>query len=50
MPITSGAVNSSIKQFNQRALRSGHLRLEGGAAAILHTRAAYLPDDLAWGL
>ena len=46
--MTSAAVESLIKQFNQRFKGSEKFWLRGGAEAILQVRAAYLGDD-SWG-
>jgi hypothetical protein len=45
LPVTSAAVESLIKQFNQRIKGSEKFRLCGGAEAVLQVRAAYLSDD-----
>jgi hypothetical protein len=45
LPVTSAAVESLIKQFNQRVKGTEKFWLEGGAEAILQSRAAYLSDD-----
>jgi hypothetical protein len=45
LPVTSTAVESLIKQFNQRVKGTEKFWLEGGAEAILQSRAAYLSDD-----
>jgi hypothetical protein len=45
LPVTSAAVESLIKQFNHRVKGTEKFWLEGGAEAILQSRAAYLSDD-----
>ena len=45
LPVTSAAVESLIKQFNQRVKGTEKFWLRGGAEAILQVRAAYLSDD-----
>jgi hypothetical protein len=45
LPITSAAVESLIKQFNQRIKGTEKFWLTGGAEAVLQVRAAYLSDD-----
>jgi hypothetical protein len=45
LPITSAAVESLIKQFNQRVKGTEKFWLRGGAEAVLQVRAAYLSDD-----
>jgi len=45
LPITSAAVESLIKQFNQRVKGTEKFWLTGGAEAVLQVRAAYLSDD-----
>ena len=45
LPVTSAAVESLIKQFNQRLKGTEKFWLRGGAEAVLQSRAAYLSDD-----
>ena len=45
LPVTSAAVESLIKQFNQRIKGTEKFWLRGGAEAVLQCRAAYLSDD-----
>jgi hypothetical protein len=45
LPVTSAAVESLIKQFNQRIKGTEKFWLRGGAEAVLQVRAAYLSDD-----
>ena len=45
LPVTSAAVESLIKQFNQRVKGTEKFWLGGGAEAVLQVRAAYLSDD-----
>ena len=45
LPVTSAAVESLVKQFNQRVKGTEKFWLQGGAEAILQVRAAYLSDD-----
>ena len=45
LPCTSTAVESLIKQFNQRVKGSEKFWTQAGAEAILQIRAAYLSDD-----
>ncbi len=45
LPLTSAAVESLIKQFNQRVKGTEKFWLRGGAEAVLQVRAAYLSDD-----
>lgn len=45
LPISSAAVESLIKQFNQRVKGTEKFWLRGGAEAILQARAAYLSQD-----
>ena len=45
LPITSAAVESLIKQFNQRVKGTEKFWLTGGAEAVLQVRAAYLSED-----
>jgi len=45
LPVTSAAVESLIKQFNQRIKGTEKFWLRGGAEAILQVRAAYLSED-----
>ena len=45
LPVTSAAVESLIKQFNQRVKGTEKFWLRGGAEAVLQVRAAYLSDD-----
>jgi len=45
LPVTSAAVESLIKQFNQRVKGTEKFWLDGGAEAVLQARAAYLSDD-----
>jgi len=45
LPVTSAAVESLIKQFNQRVNGTEKFWLRGGAEAVLQVRAAYLSDD-----
>jgi hypothetical protein len=45
LPVSSAAVESLIKQFNQRVKGTEKFWLAGGAEAVLQVRAAYLSDD-----
>lgn len=45
LPISSAAVESLIKQFNQRVKGTEKFWIAGGAEAVLQVRAAYLSDD-----
>jgi hypothetical protein len=45
LPVTSAAVESLVKQFNQRVKGTEKFWLRGGAEAVLQVRAAYLSDD-----
>lgn len=45
LPVTSAAVESLVKQFNQRIKGTEKFWLRGGVEAILQVRAAYLSDD-----
>lgn len=45
LPVTSAAVESLVKQFNQRIKGSEKFWLRGGVEAVLHVRAAYLSED-----
>lgn len=45
LPITSAPVESLIKQLNQRVKGTEKFWLEGGAEAVLQSRAAYLSED-----
>jgi hypothetical protein len=45
LPVTSAAVESLIKQFNQRIKGSEKFWVRGGAEAVLQVRAAYLSED-----
>jgi hypothetical protein len=45
LPVTSAAVESLVKQFNQRIKGTEKFWLEGGVEAVLQVRAAYLSDD-----
>ena len=45
LPVGSAAVESLIKQFNQRVKGTEKFWLRGGAEAVLQIRAAYLSDD-----
>lgn len=45
LPVTSAAVESLIKQFNQRIKGTEKFWGRGGAEAILQVRAAYLSED-----
>ncbi len=45
LPISSAAVESTIKQINQRMKGSEKFWLQGGAEALLQIRAAYLSED-----
>jgi len=45
LPVSSAAVESLIKQFNQRVKGTEKFWGRGGAEAILQCRAAYLSDD-----
>ena len=45
LPITSAAVESLIKQFNQRVKGTEKFWNKGGAESVLQIRAAYLSDD-----
>lgn len=45
LPISSAAVESTIKQINRRLKGSEKFWLQGGAEAILQVRAAYLSED-----
>jgi len=45
LPVTSAAVESLVKQFNQRIKGTEKFWLRGGVEAVLHVRAAYLSED-----
>jgi hypothetical protein len=45
LPISSAAVESLIKQFNQRVKGTEKFWNKGGAESVLQIRAAYLSDD-----
>ena len=45
LPVTSAAVESLVKQFNQRIKGSEKFWLDGGVEAVLQVRAAYLSED-----
>jgi hypothetical protein len=45
LPVSSAAVESLIKQFNQRVKGTEKFWARGGAEAILQSRAAFLSDD-----
>jgi hypothetical protein len=45
LPVTSAAVESLVKQFNQRIKGSEKFWLRGGVEAVLQVRAAYLSED-----
>jgi hypothetical protein len=45
LPISSAAVESTIKQINRRVKGTEKFWLDGGAEAILQLRAAYLSED-----
>jgi hypothetical protein len=45
IPVSSAAVESLIKQFNQRLKGTEKFWLRDGAEAVLQVRAAYLSDD-----
>jgi len=45
LPITSAAVESLIKQFNQRVKGTEKFWNKGGAECVLQIRAAYLSED-----
>lgn len=45
LPVTSAAVESLIKQFNQRLKGTEKFWIRGGAEAVLQVRAAYLSED-----
>jgi hypothetical protein len=45
LPISSAAVESTIKQINRRIKGTEKFWLEGGAEAVLQVRAAYLSED-----
>lgn len=45
LPVTSAAVESLVKQFNQRIKGSEKFWLQGGVEAVLQVRAAYLSED-----
>jgi hypothetical protein len=45
LPVTSAAVESLIKQTNQRVKGTEKFWLRGGAEAVLQVRAAYLSED-----
>jgi len=45
LPVTSAAVESLVKQFNQRIKGSEKFWLGGGVEAVLQVRAAYLSED-----
>lgn len=45
LPVTSAAVESLVKQFNQRIKGTEKFWLAGGVEAVLQVRAAYLSDD-----
>jgi hypothetical protein len=48
LPISSAAVESTIKQINRRTKSTEKFWLQGGAEAILQLRAAYLSQDGRW--
>lgn len=45
LPVSSAAVESTIKQINRRIKGTEKFWLEGGAEAVLQLRAAYLSED-----
>jgi hypothetical protein len=45
LPISSAAVESTIKQLNRRIKGTEKFWLEGGAEAVLQLRAAHLSED-----
>jgi hypothetical protein len=45
LPVTSAAVESLIKQINQRVKGTEKFWLRGGAESVLQVRAAYLSED-----
>lgn len=45
LPISSAAVESTLKQINRRIKGTEKFWLEGGAEAVLQQRAAYLSED-----
>lgn len=45
LPVSSAAVESLVKQFNQRIKGTEKFWLRGGVEAILQVRAAYLSED-----
>ena len=45
LPVSSVAVESTIKQINRRIKGTEKLWLEGGAESVLQLRAAYLSED-----
>jgi len=45
LPISSAAVESTIKQVNRRVKGSEKFWASGGAEAMLQLRAAYLSED-----
>jgi hypothetical protein len=45
LPVTSAAVESLVKQFNQRIKGTEKFWLRDGVEAVLNVRAAYLSDD-----
>jgi hypothetical protein len=45
LPISSAAVESTIKRLNRRVKGSEKFWLEGGGEAVLQVRAAYLSED-----
>ena len=45
LPISSAAVESTIKQVNRRVKGTEKFWINGGAEAILQLRAAYLSED-----
>ena len=45
LPVSSAAVESLVKQFNQRIKGTEKFWLRGGAEAVLQVRAAYLSQD-----
>ena len=45
LPVTSAAVESLVKQFNQRVKGTEKFWNKGGAECVLQIRAAYLSED-----
>lgn len=45
LPVSSAAVESTIKQINRRIKGTEKFWLEGGAEAVLQLRAAHLSED-----